>query len=82
MNHHEPGQHEPGTHETKSESFMRAMGHLRGLYGPANRRTASEPERHGHNPEDVKEERELSGIDIETDSEGHRYGVRRAGADE
>lgn len=77
MNHHEPGQQEPGARETKPESFMRAMGHLRGLYGPANRRIATEPERHGHNPEDLKEARELDGIDIEIDSEGHRYGVRR-----
>jgi hypothetical protein len=56
---------------------MRAMGHLRNVYGPANRRTAQEPERQGHNPEDVKEERELAGIEVVTDSEGHRYGVRK-----
>ncbi|GAB3269920.1 hypothetical protein GCM10027449_04460 [Sinomonas notoginsengisoli] len=79
MSHHEPHQREPGEHETKPESFMRAMGHLRALYGPANRRSMQEPERHGHNPEDIKEEKELSGIEIETDSEGHHYGVRRAG---
>ena len=77
MSHHEQDQHEPGRHETKAESFMRKMGHLRTLYGPADRRTAQEPERHGHNPEDVKEEHELAGIDIETDSEGHHYAVRR-----
>lgn len=82
MNHHEPGQHEPGQHETKAEAFMRAMGHLRGLYGPANRRIPTEPERHGRNPEDVKEEHELAGIDVETDSEGHHYGVRRTVADD
>ena len=69
--------HEPGSHEDRVHAFMRAMGRLRNVYGAANRRDPGEPERHGHNPEDVKEEHELEGIDVETDSEGHHYGVRR-----
>ncbi|BCT75042.1 hypothetical protein SCMU_08840 [Sinomonas cyclohexanicum] len=81
MNHHDQDKPEPGRHESRPESFMRAMGHLRGLYGPANRRTSDEPERHGHNPEDVKEEQELAGIEVETDSEGHHYGVRKPSKD-
>lgn len=82
MSHHEQDQHEPGQHETKAESFMRTMGHLRGLYGPADHLSAEEAERHGHNPEDVKEEQELAGIDVETDSEGHHYGVRKSDSGE
>ena len=69
--------HGPGSHETRVYAFMRRMGRLRNVYGAANRRDMAEAERHGHNPEDVKEQRELDGIEVETDSEGHHYGVRR-----
>ena len=69
--------HEPGSHETRVHAFMRAMAHLRNVYGAANRRDPGEPERYGANPEDAKEQNELNGIDVETDSEGHHYGVRR-----
>ncbi|MEN2743292.1 hypothetical protein [Sinomonas halotolerans] len=72
--------HEPGKPETRVQAFMRAMSRLRGVYGPANRRDLSEPERYGSNPEDAKEADELAGIEVETDSEGHHYGVRKDGS--
>jgi hypothetical protein len=80
--HHDPSQHEPGTPETRVGAFMRVMGHLRDVYGPANRRVDEEELRHQPNPEDLKEQGELDGIDVETDSEGHRYGVRKDSAPE
>jgi hypothetical protein len=58
------------------------MGRLRSVYGPAAHRNLDEDEAHGHNPEDLKESHELDGIDVETDSEGHHYGVRRERSDD
>jgi hypothetical protein len=69
--------HEPGAPHSKLSHFMRTMGHLRSVYGPAAHRNLDEAEAHGRNPEDLKESKELEGIDVETDSEGHHYGVRR-----
>jgi hypothetical protein len=69
--------HEPGAPHSRLSHFMRTMGHLRSVYGPAAHRTLAEDEAHGRNPEDLKEFQELEGIDVETDSEGHHYGVRR-----
>ncbi|WP_415855600.1 hypothetical protein [Sinomonas sp. G460-2] len=68
---------EPGAPHSKVGHFMRTMGHLRSVYGPAAHRDPREAEAHGHNPEDVKEFEELEGIDVKTDSEGHHYGVRK-----
>ncbi|MDQ4503150.1 hypothetical protein [Sinomonas sp. ASV322] len=68
---------EQGAPHTGVGRFMRTMGHLRSVYGPAAHRDPLEAEAHGHNPEDVKNSEELDGIDIQTDSEGHHYGVRR-----
>ncbi|MCH6471422.1 hypothetical protein [Sinomonas terrae] len=68
---------EPGAPHSRLGHFMRTMGHLRSVYGPAAHRDLSEEAPHTRNPEDVKESRELEGIDVVTDSEGHRYGVRR-----
>ncbi|NUP74107.1 MAG: hypothetical protein HOQ07_05585 [Sinomonas sp.] len=68
---------EPGAPHAALGHFMRTMGHLRSVYGPAARRDPAEAEAHGENPEDVKEAQELEGIDVHTDSEGHHYGVRR-----
>ena len=69
--------HEPGAPHSALGHFMRTMGHLRSVYGPAAHRDPGEAEAHGHNPEDLKENQELEGIDVKTDSEGHHYGVRR-----
>ncbi|WP_138444564.1 hypothetical protein [Sinomonas susongensis] len=69
--------HEPGAPHSRLGHFMRTMGHLRSVYGPAAHRDLREDTSHGHNPEDLKESRELDGIDVQTDSEGHRYGVRK-----
>lgn len=72
---------EPGAPHSKLGHFMRTMGHLRSIYGPAAHRDLAEEEAHGHNPEDIKETEELKGIDVRTDSLGHHYGVRRAQAE-
>ncbi|MEA5454151.1 hypothetical protein SPF06_05375 [Sinomonas sp. JGH33] len=68
---------EQGTPHTKVGRFMRTMGHLRSVYGPADHRDLRESQPDTHNPEDVKESHELDGIDVQTDSQGHHYGVRR-----
>ena len=51
--------HEPGAPHTKLGHFMRTMGHLRSVYGPAAHRDLSEAEAYGHNAEDLKESEEL-----------------------
>ena len=71
------GLREPGAPHSRLGHFMRTMGHLRSIYGPAAHRDLSEEAPPSHNPEDIKESRELEGIDVQTDSEGHHYGVRR-----
>lgn len=71
------GRQEPGAPHSKLGHFMRTMGHLRSVYGPAAHRDPLEAEAHGQNPEDVKEIQELEGIDVKTDSEGRHYGVRK-----
>lgn len=68
---------EPGAPHSRLGHFMRTMGHLRSIYGPAAHRDLSEEATHGHNPEDIKESDELAGIDVQMDSEGHRYAVRK-----
>ena len=80
MRHHNENQHEPGVPETRITTFMRVMGRLRDVYGPANRRIAQEELRHRPNPEDLRTQHEVDGIEVEVDSEGHHYGVRRDGA--
>ncbi|WP_334170593.1 hypothetical protein [Sinomonas sp.] len=68
---------EPGARHSRLGHFMRTMGHLRSIYGPAAHRDLDEEAAYGHNPEDLKESHELDGIEVQTDSEGHRYGVRK-----
>lgn len=51
---------------------------LRFLFGPANRGDTAAPVVHRHDDFEHASENDLSTFEVETDSQGHHYAVRRA----
>lgn len=57
--------------------FMNATDHLRAVFGPADREDVSAPVVHRHDDFEHASEEDLAQFEVETDSEGHHYGVRK-----
>lgn len=66
-------------HRRLSDRLMSATEKLRLLFGPADRSDPNAPIVHKHDAFEKESERELSDIEVETDSEGHHYAVRKSG---
>lgn len=49
------------------------------VYGDAERNQWIEPVRHLHDPLEDEIDRQIASIDVETDSGGRHYGIRRTG---
>ncbi len=62
--------------------FMGFTDHLRGIFGPADRADTDTPVVHRHDEFERASEEDLAGFDVETDSEGHHYAVRKPPAEE
>ena len=63
------------THATGS--FMRVTDRARLLFGPATRGDTRAPVIHRHDDFELASEQELSSFEVESDSSGHHYAVRR-----
>ena len=50
---------------------------LRLLFGPANRGDTAAPVVHRHDDFEHASEDDLSGFEVETDTQGHHYAVRK-----
>jgi hypothetical protein len=50
---------------------------VRFLFGPASRGDTSAPVVHRHDDYEHASETDLAGFEVETDSQGHHYAVRR-----
>ncbi|MBT1003447.1 hypothetical protein KIH31_12615 [Paenarthrobacter sp. DKR-5] len=59
---------------------MHATDRLRAVFGPADRADPRVPVTHRHDDFEEASEEELATFEVETDSEGHHYGVRKTGA--
>ena len=59
--------------------FMNVTDRLRFFFGPATRGDFDSPVVHKHDDFEQASEEELAHFEVETDSEGHRYAIRRDG---
>ncbi|MCO4274681.1 hypothetical protein NG701_09590 [Pseudarthrobacter sp. HLT3-5] len=57
--------------------FMHATDRLRFVFGPATRLDTDSPVVHKHDEFEQASDEDLSHFEVETDSEGHHYAVRR-----
>lgn len=57
--------------------FMNATDRLRFVFGPATRLDTDVPVVHKHDAFEQASDEDLAHFEVETDSEGHRYAVRR-----
>lgn len=57
--------------------FMNLTDRLRFVFGPATRLDPDEPVVHKHDAFEQASDEELSHFEVETDSHGHHYAVRR-----
>ncbi|QCB95652.1 hypothetical protein E5206_00830 [Arthrobacter sp. PAMC25564] len=57
--------------------FMNLTDRLRFLFGPASRGDAAAPVIHRHDDFEHASEDNLSTFEVETDSQGHHYAVRK-----
>jgi hypothetical protein len=62
-------------------SFMNLTERLRFVFGPATRLDTDAPVVHKHDEFEQASDEDLSHFVVETDSEGHHYGVRREDLD-
>lgn len=62
-----------------SETLMRQTDKLRSLFGPADVSDPKTPVVHKHDAYENESDREVRDFDIETDSHGHHYAVRKSG---
>ncbi|MFJ3958770.1 hypothetical protein [Arthrobacter sp. NPDC090010] len=62
---------------TRTDKFMHLTEKAKKLFGPANRSDADTPVVHKHDAFEEASEEELRTFEIETDSLGHHYAVRR-----
>lgn len=60
--------------------FMDLTDRLRFVFGPASRLDTDAPVVHKHDAFEQASDEELSHFEVETDSEGHHYAVRREDA--
>jgi hypothetical protein len=59
------------------ERFMHATEHLQGVFGPADRGDVDGPVVHRHDEFEQASDEDLAQFEVETDSTGHHYGVRK-----
>lgn len=59
------------------DGFMNVTERLQAVFGPAARYDADEPVVHKHDDFEAASEEDLAQFEIETDSEGHHYAVRK-----
>jgi hypothetical protein len=57
--------------------FMKLTDRLRFIFGPATRLDTDTPVVHKHDAFEQASDEDLSHFEVETDSEGHHYAVRR-----
>lgn len=57
--------------------FMNATDHLQRVFGPADHADTQAPVVHRHDDFEHASEEDLAQFEVETDSEGHHYGVRK-----
>ncbi|WP_427173470.1 hypothetical protein [Arthrobacter sp. 92] len=57
--------------------FMSLTDRLRFLFGPATRGDVAAPVIHTHDDFEAASEEDLSQFEVESDSEGHHYAVRK-----
>ncbi len=57
--------------------FMSTTAKLRALFGPADRNDPAAPVVHRHDDFEHASEEDLSSFEVETDSHGHHYAVRK-----
>jgi hypothetical protein len=57
--------------------FMQRTDKLRFFFGPATRGDAEAPVVHRHDDFEHASEEDLASFEVETDSQGHHYAVRR-----
>jgi hypothetical protein len=57
--------------------FMNLTERLRFIFGPAARLDTDSPVVHKHDAFEQASDEELSHFEVETDSQGHHYAVRR-----
>lgn len=70
-------EHREHPHEPPVERFMHATDRLRFFFGPADRADPEAPVAHRHDDFEQASEEELATFELETDSEGHHYVVRK-----
>jgi len=59
------------------KAFMDKTDKLKVLFGPANRGDTAAPVVHQHDDYEHASEDDLAGFEVETDSHGHHYAVRK-----
>jgi hypothetical protein len=59
------------------KAFMDKTDKLKVLFGPANRGDTAAPVVHHHDDFEHASEDDLAGFEVETDSHGHHYAVRK-----
>ena len=59
------------------DTFMKVTDRLRFWFGPATQGNAEAPVVHKHDDFEKASEEELGQFVVETDEEGHHYGVRK-----
>jgi hypothetical protein len=57
--------------------FMNLTDRLRFIFGPATRLDTDSPVVHKHDEFEQASDEDLSHFEVETDSQGHHYAVRR-----
>ena len=57
--------------------FMRFTDHLQRVFGPADHLDTDTPVVHRHDEFEKASEDDLAQFEVETDSEGHHYAVRK-----
>ncbi|MET3720502.1 MULTISPECIES: hypothetical protein [unclassified Arthrobacter] len=61
--------------------FMNVTDRLRFVFGPATRLDSDTPVIHKHDEYEQASDEDLSHFEVETDTAGHHYAVRRASTD-
>lgn len=62
------------------DSFMRVTDRLRFWFGPATRGDIDAPVVHKHDDFETASEEDLGHFVVETDDQGHHYGIRKESA--
>ncbi|MEZ2391270.1 hypothetical protein AB6813_17320 [bacterium RCC_150] len=61
------------------DTFLKATDRLRFWFGPATQGDVEEPVVHKHDDFEKASEEELGHFVVETDDQGHHYGIRKEG---